>query len=112
MKINNKVKLKIFKTFIIILFIIFVVLYFSEASGYYEFQNRRTKELTDKQITKFEQDIAKGKNVKIEDYIVTKDNDYSNNLSNAGYSISKGISSIVEKGLNNTFSVIIKLIEE
>lgn len=112
MKKNRKVKNKFFKGFFLILFIIFIVLYFSEASGYYEFQNRRTKELTDKQIEKFEADVAAGKNVKIEDYVVTKNNNYNNNLSSAGLKLSNGISHLIEKGLNNTFSVIVKLIEE
>ena len=109
---KNKLNYKIFRGTFIVLFVIFIALYFSEASGYYEFKNYKTKELTDKQIKKFESDIASGKDVSIEDYAVVKNKDYSNNLSNAGSKLSNGVSHLVEKGLNNTFSFINKLIEE
>ena len=109
---KNKLSYRILKGTFIILFVIFIALYFSEASGYYEFRNYKTKELTDKQIQKFESDVAKGKDVSIEDYAITKNKNYSNNLSKAGDKLSNSISHLVEKGLNSTFSFVNKLIEE
>lgn len=109
---KDKLSYRVARGIMIILFVIFLALYFSESSGYYEFKNFKTKELTDKQIKQFENDISKGKDVSIEDYVVVKNKDYSNKLSKAGSSLSNGISHLVEKGLNNTFSLINKFIEE
>lgn len=109
---KRKGKYKFFKGLIIVLFTIFIVLYFSEESGYYEFKNHKTKELTQKQIEKFESDIALGKQVDIDDYTTSKSNDYQNRLSGAGLNISNSIAYLVEKGLNGTFSFLIKLVEE
>ncbi len=109
---KHKVKYKFFKGLFIILFVIFIALYFSEESGYYEFKNHKTKELTEKQIKKFEADVALGKQVDINDYMIIKNINYQNHISRAGLSISNTISYVVKKGLDGTFSFIIKLVEE
>ena len=54
---------KIFKSVLMILFIIFISLYISQSSGYYEYEQYKKVELTKEQIKKFEQDIKDGKKV-------------------------------------------------
>lgn len=109
---KHKGKYKFFKGLFVTLFVIFIVLYFSEESGYYEFKNHKTKELTENQIKKFEADVSLGKQVDINDYMVVKNKDYQNHISGVGLNLSNAISYVVKKGLDGTFSFIIKLVEE
>ena len=109
---KHKGKYKFFKGVFIILFVIFIALYFSEESGYYEFKNHRTAELTKKQIEKFEADVALGKQVDINDYKIVKNKDYQNHISGAGLNISNIVSYLVKTGLDKSFSFLIKLVEQ
>ena len=52
---------KCFKFTIISLLIIFLVLYISQSTGYYEFEQHRRVALTESKIKQFEQDIKKVK---------------------------------------------------
>ena len=61
---------KIFKYVFVFLFIIFMTLYFSQLTGYYEYRNYQKMVMTEEQIKQFEQDIKDGKEVDIKDYTV------------------------------------------
>ena len=61
---------KIFNTTIFCLFVIFLAIYGSSKTGYYEYENKKQKELTEEEIKKFEEDVAKGKNVNINDEVL------------------------------------------
>ena len=67
MKKNNKNK--IFKFIFIVFFMSFLVIYFSELTGYYEYQNYKKATLTEEQIKKFEEDVKNGKEVDINKYL-------------------------------------------
>lgn len=108
---NNTKKIKLFKFIFTFLFLVFITMYFSEESGYYEFKKNKTKELTEEQIKKFEEDVSLGKEVDIKDYVVVKEKNYQNHLSKLGLNVSNTISKIVKKGLDSTFSVVIDLVE-
>ena len=53
---KNK-KNKIFKFIFGLFFMSFLVIYFSELTGYYEYQNYKKTSLTEEQIKKFEEDV-------------------------------------------------------
>lgn len=110
-KNKDKLKIKLFKGIFTLLFLIFITMYVSEESGYYEFKNNKTKELTQKQIEKFESDVALGKEVDIEDYVVTKDKNYQNKISKMGLNVSNTLSTIVKKSLDGAFSFMVNLVE-
>ena len=48
---------KLIKTIFTILFVIFVTIYISQATGYYEYELHKKSELTKEQIQKFEKDV-------------------------------------------------------
>ena len=54
---------KLIKTIFTILFVIFVTIYISQATGYYEYELHKKSELTKEQIQKFEKDVKEGKKV-------------------------------------------------
>ena len=95
-----------------IFFISFLVIYFSELTGYYEYQNYQKKELTKEQIKKFEDDVKNGNKVDINEYLVVDTRKYNNKLSNLASKLSDSISKIVNNGVEYTFKYISKLIDE
>ena len=107
-KKNNKIYRFIFMVF----FMSFLVIYFSELTGYYEYQNHKKATLTEEQIKKFENDIAEGKEVDINEYLVADNRTYNNKLSKLTSKLSDGISSVVESGVESTFKFLSRLVTE
>lgn len=108
---KNK-KNKIFKYIFMVFFMSFLVIYFSELTGYYEYQNYKKAALTEEQIKQFEQDVASGKEVDLNKYLVVETKSYNNKLSKIASKLSDGISDIVKDGVENTFKFLSKLVEE
>lgn len=96
---------KIFRFTIITLLILFATLYFSQAAGYFEYTTRKTNTLTEEAVKKFEKDIESGKKINANDYI-KKENDYNNNLSKLGTSMSNMIESSFNYIMNFIFKEI------
>lgn len=99
----KKIITKIFWKFFLILLVGFTAIYISEATGYYEFEQYNKKILTEEKIKQFEEDVANGKNIDINDYVVIKEQNYETKLSKMGDKISTRIEKFVVDGLNNTF---------
>jgi exopolysaccharide biosynthesis protein len=64
-------KKKILKIVFIVLFLSFIIAYVIEKSGYYEYNLRNKTVLTKESMEKFEKDVSEGRDVSIEDYVVT-----------------------------------------
>ena len=101
---------KLIKTTFTILFVIFVTIYISQATGYYEYELHKKSELTKEQIQKFEKDVKEGKKVDLEKYSEYNKKDYSNKFSKAGNKFSNFTSKYVEKGIEGTFKIIDSLL--
>jgi len=110
MKKNDK-KTKLYKFIFMIFFFSFLVVYFSELTGYYEYQNHKKTTLTHEQIKQFESDVASGKEVDINEYLVIENKDYNNGLSKLTSKLSDGISSLVQSGVENTFKFLSRLVD-
>ena len=92
-------KNKIYKFIFMVFFISFIVVYFSELTGYYEYQNHKKSTLTEEKIKQFEKDVAEGKEVDIKDYVDTKVANYNNKFSNMGLILSNSIDYILNDGV-------------
>lgn len=114
MKPEDRIKIynRIFKYVFWLLFVTFLTLYFSQATGYYEFKQHKKVVYTAEQIKKFEADVSAGKDVHIEDYMETTNRDYSNKASDLGLSISQALGDIVKSGIEGFFDTIGKMVEE
>lgn len=97
---------KSFKTTLIILFVVFITIYITHASGYYEYELHKKVELTNEQIEKFESDIKNNKNIDVNDYVGNTIEDYSNNFSDLSLSFSKFTSKYVKEGIKGIFNII------
>lgn len=109
---KKKKKNRIFRYIFMVLFISFLVIYFSELTGYYEYQNYKKATLTEEQIKQFESDVASGKEVDLNKYLVVENKSYNNKLSKIASKLSDGISDIVKDGVENTFKFLSKLVDE
>lgn len=108
----KKKKYNTFKIIFCIFLFIYLVLFFSSYTGYYEYNNYKKTRLTNEQIKKFEKDIKDGKELDIEEYLVIDKYSYKTNLSTLTIKISEGISSIVTYGVKSTFKYISSFIDE
>ena len=108
---KKKNKNGILKLIFGIFFMSFLVIYFSEITGYYEYQNYKKTNLTNEQIKKFEEDVKSGNKVDINEYLIVDERKYNNTLSKLASKLSNSISKIVNNGVKYTFKYISKLIE-
>lgn len=107
---KNK-KNNVFRFIFMVFFMSFLVIYFSELAGYYEYQNYKKTTLTEEQIRKFEKDVEEGKEVDLNKYLVIENKSYKNNLSKISNDLSNAISNIVQDGVENTFKFLSKFID-
>lgn len=103
---------KVFISFLFIMFITFVTLYISQATGYYEFEQSRKAVFTAEQIQKFEQDVKEGKEIDINNYLDNTNKNYQNSISRVSLNISESISKYTKMGVEKVFGSIAKMIEE
>lgn len=101
---NNK-KIKALPLIIIVFFIIFISLYFTQLTDLYEYGQYNKMSMTKEAMEKFEKDISEGKNIEIENYLDTV-KDYSNSLSKLGNKTSSFFENIMGDGIKRTFKVI------
>lgn len=97
---------------ILILFILFIGLYLVGNSNYYDYEAASKTRLTKEQIKQFEQDVAEGKAVDVQNYLKLNEKNYSNPISDTALEISQTISKSFEKGLNYIFDKINEAMEE
>lgn len=105
-------KNKIFKNIFIILFLAFIVSYVIELTGYYEYNLQKKTIMTNESIAKFEQDIADGKDVHEEDYVVTTEKDYTSSLTEGTNKLSAAFNKVLVKGIEGVFRIIGSLVED
>ena len=107
---NKKINL-FFKFFFILCFVSFMTFYVSLKSGYYEYNNNRKMTFTKDQIEQFEDDVANGKNVDINEYLKNTDKNYQNKISRVTLNISELISKYTRRGVDIIFTKIGNAIE-
>ena len=95
---KNKGKQR-FRLVLMGLLMLFVFVYLSGKTGYYETHQAKNTRLTGAAILEFEKDVAAGKPVDIKDYIKADVTDYRNTYSRLGYNISSGINTVLNDGV-------------
>ena len=94
---------KSFKIIILLLFGSYLVLIFAIKFGYYETRDEKVKNLTEKEILRFEEDIKNGKEIDIDKYIVKDTEDYSTTFSNVIYKTSVRLEKILTSSMDFAF---------
>ncbi|MGM9882177.1 MAG: hypothetical protein ACI31S_04975 [Bacilli bacterium] len=105
-------KKKIFKAVFILLFIAFVIGYVIEETGYYEYNLQNKMIMTSEAMTRFENDLKEGKDVREEDYVVSTEKDYTSALTKSTNKISTKVNSVLKKGIEGVFKIIGSFVED
>lgn len=101
MKANN-----ILKFTFIILILLFIGLYISQVTGYYEYTESKKTTLTKDAINRFEKDVKEGKEISAKNYL-EEEKEYNNKVSKLGITVSN----LIEKSFNKTMSSLFKEID-
>ncbi|MBQ8234138.1 MAG: hypothetical protein IJZ36_00970 [Bacilli bacterium] len=102
-------KINIF-SILITLIVIYLILYFANITGYYEYTNYNKTTLTNEQIKKFEEDIKMGNNIDINDYVVKKI-DYQNKISKFNKEVSKTVNKVFKNFIQKTLGYLNKIVD-
>ena len=105
-------KKKIAKTVFIVLFLAFVVSYAIEKTGYYEYNLQNKTVMTNEAMAQFEKDLADGKDVTKEDYVVSTEKDYTSSLTRTTNKVSIKVNEFLKKGIEGVFKVVGTFVEE
>ena len=105
-------KESIFKFILLCFIICFLVILFAGKTGYYEKKLRDNSILTEEQIKKFEEDLKKGKNVDISNYVINENKDYTTKLSSDVYSVSLKLEKTIDKIVKFIFNEVGKNIND
>ena len=106
---NSRKAWLVFKRILIVLFIIYLINYFSVSAGYYENELSKKTVLTDEKIKEFEQDVRNGEYVDIKDYVVDEYVDTSSVIGDIGFKLSELINDFVTDKAINGIKIIGKL---
>lgn len=101
-----KKKTNWFKKFLTISFIIFMGLYISSISGFYEAKLSNKVALTDEAIKEFENDVIEGKTIDVNTYITNKNVDYSNKFTESGEKLNEAVTKILTEGFSGAWDAI------
>lgn len=108
----DKKKVKLVKYVFVTLFLAFVISYVIEKSGYYEYNLQNKTIMTNEAMAQFEKDIADGKDVTVEDYVVTTEKDYTSNLTRTTNKVSVKVNTFLKKGIEGVFKIVSTFVEE
>lgn len=97
-----------FKIIFIFLFVIFLTMYISVGSNYYEYELHKKVMLTNEDIKRFEDDVKNNKEVDIDNYISSRF-DYSNSFSKASTKVSKETKKYIKQGIEGIFNIFSKM---
>ena len=105
-------KKKIAKNVFITLFLAFVVSYVIEKTGYYEYNLQNKTIMTNEAISRFEKDLAEGKDVTMEEYVVSTEKDYTSTLTRTTNKVSVKVNEVLKRGIEGVFKIVSTFVEE
>lgn len=105
-------KKKVCKYIFILIFLVFLIGYVIERTGYYEYNLQNKTTMTNEAMKRFEEDIQKGKDVTIEDYIVNTEKDYTSSLTRGTNKFAIKINTYLKKGIEEIFKVLGNFVNE
>lgn len=99
-------KKKIVKGMFTIIFVSFLISYIIVLSGYYEYNLHNRTILTNDAMKRFEKDVNEGKDVLIEDYVISDSKDYTSSLTRGTNKVSIGVNKVLKKGIERVFKLL------
>ena len=103
---------KLIKFICYFIVLIFLFSYFLEYFGYYEYNLQNKTIMTNEAMARFEKDLADGKDVREEDYVVSTEKDYTSSLTRTTNKVSIKVNNILKKGIESVFKIVGTFVEE
>lgn len=100
------------KVLLVLVLVSFFAMIFASCNGYYERKLGNRVTLTNDAIERFENDLANGVDIDINDYVSLEVVNYDNKVSSFGKSLSNRINSLFSYGIKMFFKSIDKLIND
>ena len=92
------------------LFIVYLALFITQSTGYYELKRHNEMLLTKESMKQFEEDVKNGKDVSLSDYTFVQNRDYSSKVGDIGNKTSSIIESVMTRGIKTSFGVLGRLL--
>ena len=92
--------------FLLFSFIFFLVIYFANETGYYEYKIYTKTKLTEESIKNFEEDIKNNKDTSQKEYIIQEYTDYSNKFTKAGSLVGSFIENMMHKTIKKSLEIL------
>ena len=102
--------MKIFKSFLILIIVSFLGLFFAYKNGYYEKSINKGIKLTNQKIKEFEKDLQDGKNITIDSYL-EKEPSYATKASKLSLKDSARIEGLITESIKFIFRKLGNIIE-
>ena len=99
----------IFSRVLFVLFVVFLINYFSVSSGYYENEIKKKTAFTQEQIEQFEEDVQNKEYIDMKEYNKEIVVDNSSFVGDIGYKVSEGINDFVTDKAINVFKFLGRL---
>lgn len=103
---------KLFKSILLLIFACYIIIYIISNSSYYDYQLQKKTILTNEQIKLFESDISQGRDVSLNDYVISTEKDYSNNLTKFTYNITRNLNESIKSGIEVCFKLLNNLVSD
>lgn len=103
---------KLFKLLFGFVFISFLISYVISESGYYEYNLRNKSIMTKEAMERFEDDLDKGKDVRMEDYVVNTTKNYTSRLTTGTNRVSVSFNAFLKRGIEGVFKAASRLVED
>lgn len=103
---------KLFKLLFGFVFIAFLISYVISESGYYEYNLRNKSIMTKEAMERFEDDLDKGKDVRMEDYVVNTTKNYTSRLTTGTNRVSVSFNAFLKRGIEGVFKAASRLVED
>lgn len=99
------------KIILIIILLLFIASYIISSSSYYEYASRGKNVISSDRIQEFEEDIKNNIEIDLKDYMDTKEEDYSNKITDIVYNISNGSNKVAKKAIKYLFKKLSSFVE-
>ena len=96
--------------FISFLFVIYLALFITQSTGYYELKSHNEMLVTKENMKRFERDVESGKDITLSDYVESNKRDYTSNVSELGNKTSSLIEKVMTKGIKTSAQVLARLL--
>ena len=89
-----------------VLFLLFIIIYCLQVSGYYETKMHAKTAYTNEKILEFEEDVKSGKEIDLNKYVNEDNKDYSNMFTRLSDKVGSVANSVFSEGLDGVYKVL------